>query len=311
MKIRSVLFVLLAACGSETASPTVATQEPIPWVPPPAPVVEKPAPIEAPQKIQPPAIAEQPALPSTYRDAMSEGKELATKGDQMRARELFEAAAKLDKKRAEPYIELARSYIAGDDRGKAIQAANKAVKLAPESTTAWNTLGRAELARKGYDAAITAFNQAVELDRDNVWAWNNLGFAELTLKHYDKAVDALVQATSRPNAAGYMFNNLGTAYVEQLMIGLDEAREAFDKGGTLGSVEAKSSRKRLEGVKTLAVLKPLAPEADEPAVQETTPEVQKADEPKVDVKVESVEAVDAGVEATGSGSGSGGEHPTL
>jgi tetratricopeptide (TPR) repeat protein len=84
-----------------------------------------------------------------------------------------------------------------------------------------------------------------------VWAWNNIGFAELQLKHYQNAVDALVEATSKKGAEGYMFNNLGTA-LEQLDQ-LDEARAAFDKGGALGSKEAASSRKRLEGVKTLVV----------------------------------------------------------
>jgi len=327
MNIRSILFAFLCACSNHPTE-SVAKQEPVPWLPPKTEVVQpkldaQPAAKPEDKKIVPPAIAEQPALPSTYADAIKEGKELAAKGDQLRAQELFLAAAKMDKKRAEPYVELARSYIAGDERGKAIAAANKAVKLAPESTGAWNTLGRAELLRKNYDGAITAFDQAVTLDKDNVWAWNNLGYTELTLKHYDKAIDALVEATSRPNATGYMFNNLGTAY-EQLDK-LDDAREAFDKGSVLGSAEAKSSRKRLEGVKTLALTKPLAPdelskgwvddkgdvqkgepkveepEADKtvtPAAEEPKAEEPKAEEPKADeskVKVESVEVIDAGV----------------
>jgi tetratricopeptide (TPR) repeat protein len=139
------------------------------------------------------------------------------------------------------------------------------VAIAPDSTAAWNTLGRAELLRKQYDAAIAAFQKAVELDRDNAWAWNNLGFVQLETKHYDAALTALVEATSRPTATGYMFNNLGTAY-EQLGR-LDEAREAFDKGGKLGSVPALASRKRLEGVKTVAIAQPVEPTVEQPKVE--------------------------------------------
>jgi hypothetical protein len=48
-----------------------------------------------------------------------------------------------------------------------------------------------------------------------------------------------------------MFNNLGTA-LEQLD-NLDDARVAYESGGTLGSKEAASSRKRLEGVDSIAI----------------------------------------------------------
>src|SRR6185503_7721497 len=103
------------------------------------------------------------------------------------------------------------------------------------------------------------FRKATELNADNVWAWNNLGFAHLQLKHYQDAVDALTEATSRKGAEGYMWNNLGTAY-EQLGQ-LDDARTAFENGGKLGSKEALASRKRLEGVKTIVVMKTDKPDA--------------------------------------------------
>ena len=56
-----------------------------------------------------------------------------------------------------------------------------------------------------------------------------------------------------------MWNNLGTAY-EQLGQ-LDDARTAFESGGKLGSREALASRKRLEGVKTIVVMKTDKPDA--------------------------------------------------
>ena len=251
-QLSCILFsIAIAACGGESKTPTPASH--------PQPVAEptKPATVEAPiaQAVMPPVVepkkVEAPALPTKFVDAMAQGKELAAKGDHARARELFETAIKLDNKKADPHIELARLFITTGDRGPAIVAANKGVKLAPDSSQAWNTLGRAELARFNYDGAITAFHKATELNAENVWAWNNIGFAELQLKHYQNAVDALVEATSKKGAEGYMFNNLGTA-LEQLDQ-LDDARTAYEKGGTLGSKEAASSRKRLEGVKTLVV----------------------------------------------------------
>ena len=50
-----------------------------------------------------------------------------------------------------------------------------------------------------------------------------------------------------------MFNNLGTAL--EHLDRLDDARMAYDAGGKLGSKEAASSRKRLEGVDSIAVAK--------------------------------------------------------
>lgn len=152
----------------------------------------------------------------------------------------------------EEQIELARKYIASNERGKAISAANKAIKLAPNSSLAWNTKGRAELNAKNYDNAIEAFSTAVELNKDNAFAWNNLGYTELLLKRYEDAAAHLIEATTKQDATGYMFNNLGTAleHLDQL----DEARMAYEAGGKLGSKEAASSRKRLEGVESIEVV---------------------------------------------------------
>lgn len=250
-QLNCILFALLAACGGDRPSTTTVAVE----SPSVQPKVEQPA-VEAP-KVEKPVVAEPvkaaPAPVTKFSDAMEQGKALAAKGDTKGAREMFESAIKLDKKAAEPHIELARMFVSMNERGLAIKEANKAVKLAPESSLAYNTLGRAELLRFNYDNAIVAFRQATEINPDNVWAWNNLGFCHLQLKHYQDAVDALVEATSRKGAEGYMWNNLGTAY-EQLDQ-LDEARAAFEKGGTAGSKEALASRKRLEGVKTIAIAK--------------------------------------------------------
>lgn len=211
-------------------------------------------PRDEPSRVDANASAPVVATPSTVEDAVAQGRTLFGKGDTTGAKALFEAAVKLDPKHAEPHMELARLYIAANERGHAMAEANKAVKLAPLSSRAWNTKGRAELHRFAYDDAILAFSRAIELDDGNVWAWNNLGYTELLLKNYGDAAEHLAEATSRSGATAYMFNNLGTA-LEQLDR-LDEARAAFEAGGNLGSKQALASRKRLEGVKSIALFLP-------------------------------------------------------
>ena len=246
--LRAVLFALvvlpLAACGGDRDVPAPTTTS--------MPPIVKRAPLPVVEPVQPTVVTpvETPiAIPTKYVDALELGKQLAAKGDHSRAKEMFEAAAKLDKKKADPHIELARLAIANGERANAVKAANKAVKVAPDSSQAFNTLGRAELARFNYVNAVAAFEKATLLNPDNVWAWNNLGYVHLERKDYRKAVAALTEATNRPGATGYMFNNLGTA-LEQVDE-LDDARTAYEEGGKLGSTEAVASRKRLEGVDTI------------------------------------------------------------
>jgi len=298
--LRAVLFALvvipLAACGDkEVSTPTVVPMPPVVQrAPQDVPVVEPVKPVA----VTP--VEEPIAIPTTYVDALELGKQLAAKGDTSRAKEMFEAAAKLDKKKSDPHIELARMFITNGERANAIKSAIKAVKLAPESSQAYNTLGRAELARFNYENAIKAFEKSTELNPDNVWAWNNLGYVHLERKDYRKAVAALTEATQRPGATGYMFNNLGTA-LEQVDE-LDDARTAYEEGGKLGSEVAKASRKRLEGVDTIVgmerapeekayelreempadeVVDEVVDEVEEPNVEETKAEESKVETPVV------------------------------
>ncbi len=255
MKRFSIVFALvIAACGGDTTP----TPNKIEVAVPRDAAVEKPgfgSGVAETNVVENKAAKELPAvehwIPSTFAECMKLGKELAAKKDHGRARELFEAAAKLDRKAAAPHVELARSAIDKAERALAIRHAKKAVKLAPDSSQAYNTLGRAELLRHDYDGAELAFRQATELDPANVWAWNNLGLVYLTQKNYQEAVNALVEATSHKGVEAYMWNNLGAAY-EQLDQ-LDDARDAFDSGAKLGSVAAKESRKRLDGVESIKI----------------------------------------------------------
>ncbi len=295
-QVSCILFALLlpvAACGDEQSTPSKAS-EPVGSHEPQSgfgDLDKRAAHVVKPSEARGPFVGE--LTPKTLSECMSRGKELAAKGDHVRARELFEAGARLDRKHADPVVELARSYIATGDKALAVRHATKAVKLAPESSHAYNTLGRAELLRHDYDAAIVAFRQATELDGDNVWAWNNLGLVYLTLKDYREAANALSEATSRKGVEGYMWNNLGLAY-EQLDE-LDDARDAFDEGAKLGSAVAKASRTRLEGVDTVVAVKSSKVERSSHtpgAKPEAKPETYELREPMPDVELDDVELDD-------------------
>ncbi len=269
------LLFSMAACGSDERAVDVRTFIPKPPVAAPVrdpEVVATPAPL---------AIATFVA-PTKFDDAMVQGKAFVAKGDTANAKLVFEAAIKLDKKRSEPHLELAKLYIASGDRGLAMAAANKAVKLAPLSSQAWNTKGRAELNRFAYDDAIEAFTKAVEINKDNVWAWNNLGYTELQLQKYAEAAEHLGEAVTRTGATGYMFNNLGTAL--EHLDRLDEARTAYEGGAKLGSKESASSRKRLEGVDSIAIIEKATKPDMRPDTKQTYDNNEGPTEP--DAKIE-------------------------
>jgi Flp pilus assembly protein TadD len=254
VQFRSILFALVlpaAACGGDRETSSTTTQDPFKWEPKTAPVTpDKPV---SDFGEQPKVIEVAKPLPTKYDEALAMGRELLAKGSYGDAKEMLEAAIKLNKKATEAHIEMARMYIATGEKGKSIASAKQAIKLAPLSSQAWNTKGRAELNAHNYDNAIEAFSKACELNQDNAFAWNNLGYTELLLKKYEDAAEHLSTATTKNGATGYMFNNLGTAL--EHLDRLDDARMAYEAGGKLGSKEAASSRKRLEGVKTIAIAK--------------------------------------------------------
>lgn len=253
-QIRSILFALVlpvAACGGDRETKSVDFEISDYVVQPSGSAISPSTSVSDVDVGELPKIVEVAAVPTTYDELLVAGKDLVAKGSYGDAKAMFDAAIKLDKKKADVHIELARMYIEMKEKGLAVASANKAVKLAPTSSQAWNTKGRAELNAHKYDEAIEAFTKAVELNDTNVFAWNNLGYTELLLKRYEDAAEHLKEATSRPGATGYMFNNLGTAL--EHLDELDDARLAYEEGGKLGSSAAAASRKRLEGVDTIHI----------------------------------------------------------
>src|SRR5690349_18140638 len=112
--LRVILFALVlpaAACGgshdSKPSGDGAGSSVSLPTLPKSDPDPVKPIAIEdkGPQtevKTEEPVV-----IPAKFSEALALGKALSTKGDHSRAKEVLEAAAKMDKKSAEPHIELA------------------------------------------------------------------------------------------------------------------------------------------------------------------------------------------------------------
>src|SRR5688572_16453521 len=104
-QLSAVLFAFVLGCGGEKKS-TVEKYDPKP-----VSVKDTVAvPVDELPKPEPKKDVVEVVMPKTFDDAMTMGKELVTKGEHPRAREILELAAKLEKKKSDPHVELARSY---------------------------------------------------------------------------------------------------------------------------------------------------------------------------------------------------------
>ena len=90
--------VSLSACGGdrETVAPSLPAQGSGVAPTPPAPAIVAEVPVETATPVK---IDEPIAIPSTFGEALELGKKLAAKGEAPRAKQVLEAASKLDRKR--------------------------------------------------------------------------------------------------------------------------------------------------------------------------------------------------------------------
>src|SRR5438445_13774992 len=101
-KFSAAVFALaLSGCGGD--KPSHQAPDITSFITQDAPITV--APTRAPVAIA--VKVEQPKpLPTKFDDALAQGRELAKKGDRTGAKEMFESAIKLDKKKADPHLEL-------------------------------------------------------------------------------------------------------------------------------------------------------------------------------------------------------------
>src|SRR5262245_2486347 len=117
VQFRSILFALVlpaAACGGDRAS--TPTPEPFKSEPKTSSVRPEPRTSTGFGEERKAVEVKPLVIPTKYDDALAMGRELIAKGSYGDAKEVLTAAIKLDKKKAEPHIEMARMYIALNER---------------------------------------------------------------------------------------------------------------------------------------------------------------------------------------------------
>ena len=133
-----------------------------------------------------------------------------------------------------------------------------------------------------------------------MWAWNNLGYVHLQRKQYQEAAEALAEATSRKGATGLHVEQPRDRVRAPRSARRGAARVRDRRPARIG--EAKASRKRLEGVDSIAIYQPTtAPVERTYEVREEMPAVPAVedaadalvDEHADDADAEAVEAAPA------------------
>ena len=113
VQFRSILFALVvpvAACGGDREPQAVTTQLQSIQVGTEGARAGDHADVAVGQL--PKVVEVNAPLPTKYDEALAKGRELIAKGSYGDAKEMLESAIMLDKKKAEPHIEMARLYIA-------------------------------------------------------------------------------------------------------------------------------------------------------------------------------------------------------
>ena len=228
--------------------------------------------------------------PTTFAGWMQRGRERLTSGENSGALADYAMAVEQRPQSQRARIQLARTFLAMDEAGKAREHAEAALEIDGGSSLAWNTMGRIELIEGENEAAIASFQRATEEDADNSYAWNNLGFVLIEEGLYEEAVAALEEATSGGTPKAYMWNNLGMAYEHQDQIEL--ARAAYRQAGNGGSAKALANFDRLEGVVSL-VASDVEIDSESPVeVAEVLEVPEESSEPVVETEFAPAEAVE-------------------
>ena len=108
---------------------------------------------------------------------------------------------------AEAWYNLAKAYIAADNRAKAQKALAKANQLTRSSADAQNSIGLLYLKLKAFDMAEQCFQQAIKLQPDFAFAHANLALLCVHRQKLDIAQEHMRQALAlQPNDAGIQAN---------------------------------------------------------------------------------------------------------
>ena len=141
------------------------------------------------------------------------------------ARPEIERALRLDPGNSDAYSLLAIVAVVENDKGTALELANKGVDLDRKSPAALVALSYAQQAHFRIEEALASARGATTLDDANALAWARVAELELSVGDLDKALDAALRAVARDRKLARTQTVLGFANL--IRIDVRAAKEAF------------------------------------------------------------------------------------
>jgi tetratricopeptide (TPR) repeat protein len=139
----------------------------------------------------------------------------------------IERAQKLDPKNSDALSLQSIIAVTQNEKGKALDLAQKAVEADPKSPTARIALSYAQQADFNLQGALNSLNEAVKLDPENALAWARLAELQQSFGELEKSLNSAKKAAALSPDLSRTQTVLGFAYLTQ--VNTQEAMKAFDK----------------------------------------------------------------------------------
>ncbi len=147
----------------------------------------------------------------------------------------IDRALKLDPNNGDAFALQSIVAVTQNEKGKALELAQKAVAADPKSATVRIALSYARQARFDLPGALNSVEEAVKLAPGNALAWARLAELRQSIGELDKSLDAARKAASLSPDLSRTQTVLGFAYLTKVDTG--EARKAFSKAIALDQAD--------------------------------------------------------------------------
>jgi len=158
----------------------------------------------------------------TYRASL-----LLTVGRVSEAGADIDQVFRIDPKNSDAFALQSIIAVAQNEKGKALDLAQKAVESGPKSPTAKIALSYAQQANFNLQEALNSVNEAVKAGPENALAWARLAELRQSFGELDKSLDTAKKAASLSPDLSRTQTVLGFAYLTQ--VNTQEAMKAFGK----------------------------------------------------------------------------------
>ena len=193
------------------------------------PPIDKPKPLETPEKISPPPAVDNVAL---SKQKFDEGFKLCLDGKFREAVPVLNEALKLNPNNGDAYRELGWAYTRLKDFDKALFNRNKAVELNPNDLYAREGIAIVHNERKEYDKAISVCNEGIKINPNFEPFYHTRGNSYKGLKKYRQAIADFNKAIEiNPNDK---WAYVGRAYTYEALGEHAKARADFAHARQLG-----------------------------------------------------------------------------